>query len=163
MWVPVSVVQDPPKLPRSFLPRHSETSETGFDRSRSYETRRDKERQEKGMCQPYKRFRNFADAGSLQRKLNFGKFLSAIPRRARCQRRIISSLEGTARVTYCSPPYHTSGNSRIPFFVLHNVVVVARTENDMSHARLVSRRFTTGLGYCKNDLQSTIQQVNEIG
>lgn len=76
---------------------------------------RDKERQEKGMCQPYKRFRNFADAGSLQRKLNFGKFLSAIPRRARCQRRIISPLEGSARVTYCSPPYHTSGNSRISF------------------------------------------------
>lgn len=54
----------------------------------------------KRMRQLYK-LRNFADAG--------------LSRRARCQRRIISSLEGTARVTYCSPPYHTSGNSRISF------------------------------------------------
>ena len=32
-------------------------------------------RPEKGMCQPYK-LRNFADAGSLQRKPNFGEFRS---------------------------------------------------------------------------------------
>ena len=101
------------------------------------------------MRQLYK-LRNFADAG--------------LSRRAGCQRRIISSLEGTARATLSTALLPTTLQA-IPesHFVLHNVVVVARTENDMSHARLVSRRFTTGLGYCKNDLQSTIQQVNEIG
>ena len=82
---------------------------------------RDKERQEKGMCQPYKRFRNFADAGSLQRKLNFGKFLSVIPRRARCQRRIISSLEGMYResnILLSSLPHFRQFQNLILYFTM---------------------------------------------
>ena len=75
----------------------------------------DKERQEKGMCQPYKRVRNFADAGSLQRKPNFGKFRSYTrdisKRRVSTQNNLLS-WRYRERITYCSPPYHTSGNSQ---------------------------------------------------
>lgn len=69
-------------------------------------------RPEKGMCQLYK-LRNFADAG--------------LSRRAGCQRRIISSLEGTARAALNTALLPTTLQSH---FVLHDVVVVATTEND---------------------------------
>ena len=69
-------------------------------------------RPEKGMCQLYK-LRNFADAG--------------LSRRAGCQRRIISSLEGTARAALSTALLPTRLQSH---FVLHDVVVVATTEND---------------------------------
>lgn len=69
------------------------------------------------MCQLYK-LRNFADAG--------------LSRRAGCQRRIISSLEGTARAALSIALLPTTLQA-IPesHFVLHDVVVVATTENDM--------------------------------
>ena len=70
-------------------------------------------RPEKGMCQLYK-LRNFADAG--------------LSRRAGCQRRIISSLEGTERAALNTALLPTTLQSH---FVLHDVVVVATTENDM--------------------------------
>ena len=139
-----------PSLCRSRSSRaSSEVSFRYIPKLRKLALNQEATRPEKGMCQLYK-LRNFADAG--------------LSRRAGCQRRIISSLEGTARATLSTALLPTTLQA-IPesHFVLHNVVVVARTENDMSHARPVSRRFTTGLGYCKNDLQSTIQQVNEIG
>ena len=69
-------------------------------------------RPEKGMCQLYK-LRNFADAG--------------LSRRAGCQRRIISSLEGTARAALSTALLPTTLQYH---FVLHDVVVVATTEND---------------------------------
>ena len=73
-------------------------------------------RPEKGMRQLYK-LRNFADAG--------------LSRRAGCQRRIISSLEGTARAALSTALLPTTLQA-IPesHFVLHDVVVVATTEND---------------------------------
>ena len=73
-------------------------------------------RPEKRMRQLYK-LRNFADAG--------------LSRRAGCQRRIISSLEGTARATRSTALLPTTLQA-IPesHFVLHDVVVVATTEND---------------------------------
>ena len=73
-------------------------------------------RPEKGMCQLYK-LRNFADAG--------------LSRRAGCQRRIISSLEGTARAALSTALLPTTLQA-IPesHIVPHDVVVVATTEND---------------------------------
>ena len=73
-------------------------------------------RPEKGMCQLYK-LRNFAHAG--------------LSRRAGCQRRIISSLEGTARAALSAALLPTTLQA-IPesHIVPHDVVVVATTEND---------------------------------
>ena len=58
--------------------------------------------------------------------------IRTISRSAGCQRRIISSLEGTARATLSTALLPTTLQA-IPesHFVLHDVVVVATTENDM--------------------------------
>ena len=104
-----------PSLCRSRSSRaSSEVSFRYIPKLRKLALNQEATRPEKGMCQLYK-LRNFADAGSLQRKPNFGKFRSytrVISKRRVSTENNLLSWRCRERVTYCSPPYHTSGNSQ---------------------------------------------------